>query len=75
MPPGSDGSNPTANGWAGSFYRAGMNSRDYLSHYATKFCTVEVDSTFYGTPSASTVTAWNEKTPDNFVFAAKVPRS
>src|SRR4029077_4750186 len=24
----------TANGWAGSFYPAGMNSRDYLSHYA-----------------------------------------
>jgi uncharacterized protein YecE (DUF72 family) len=64
----------TANGWAGSFYPAGMQSRDYLTHYSTKFGTVEVDSTFYGTPSASTVTAWNEKTPDDFVFAAKVPR-
>jgi hypothetical protein len=49
----------TANGWAGSFYPAGMNSRDYLPHYASQFQTVEVDSTFYATPSANTVTNWH----------------
>jgi len=64
----------TANGWAGSFYPAGMQSRDYLSHYAKTFRTVEIDSTFYGTKSVSTLTAWNEKTPPDFVFAAKVPQ-
>src|SRR6266404_793625 len=64
----------TAAGWQGSFYPKGMQPREYLSHYAKTFRTVEIDSTFYGTPSASTVTAWNEKTPDDFVFAAKVPR-
>jgi uncharacterized protein YecE (DUF72 family) len=64
----------TAAGWQGSFYPPGMQSREFLTHYATKFRTVEVDSTFYGTPSVSTVTAWNEKTPDDFVFAAKVPQ-
>jgi len=45
----------TANGWEGSFYPPGMKSRDFLSYYATQFATVEVDSTFYGCPSASTV--------------------
>jgi len=64
----------TANGWQGSFYPPGMQPREFLTYYATKFRTVEVDSTFYGTPSASTVTAWNEKTPSDFVFAAKVPQ-
>ncbi len=64
----------TAAGWQGSFYPKGMQPREYLSHYAKTFRTVEIDSTFYGTPSASTVTAWNEKTPDDFVFAAKVPQ-
>ena len=64
----------TANGWQNSFYPLGMQPREFLTHYATKFRTVEVDSTFYGTPSASTVTAWNEKTPCDFVFAAKVPQ-
>jgi uncharacterized protein YecE (DUF72 family) len=51
-----------------------MKSADYLSFYATKFDTVEVDSTFYGTPSISTVKAWNAKTPPGFLFAAKVPQ-
>src|ERR1700720_552385 len=64
----------TAAGWQGSFYPAGMQSREYLTHYATLFRTVEVDSTFYGTPSASTVMAWNEKTPDDFIFSVKVPQ-
>ena len=40
----------TATGWEGSFYPAGMKSRDFLSYYASQFQTVEVDSTFYGTP-------------------------
>jgi uncharacterized protein YecE (DUF72 family) len=64
----------TATGWQGSFYPPGMHSSEYLTHYAKTFRTVEVDSTFYATPSASTVTAWCEKTPADFVFAAKVPQ-
>ncbi|HVH73220.1 MAG TPA: DUF72 domain-containing protein [Candidatus Dormibacteraeota bacterium] len=64
----------TASGWEGSFYPLGMRSKDFLRHYASQFQTVEIDSTFYGTPSASTVTSWNEKTPRDFIFAAKVPQ-
>jgi uncharacterized protein YecE (DUF72 family) len=64
----------TANGWQGSFYPAGMKPADYLKFYSTKFQTVEVDSTFYGTPSAATVEKWYEKTPPDFIFAAKVPQ-
>lgn len=65
----------TAAGWESAFYPAGMKPADFLTYYATKFDTVEVDSTFYATPSASTVTGWARKTPDNFVFALKVPQS
>ncbi len=64
----------TATGWEGSFYPLGMRSKDFLRHYASQFKTVEIDSTFYGTPSPSTVTSWNEKTPPDFVFAAKIPQ-
>jgi uncharacterized protein YecE (DUF72 family) len=64
----------TANGWEGSFYPRGMQSRDYLSYYATQFATVEVDSTFYGCPSARTVSNWGARTPDDFIFAVKVPQ-
>jgi hypothetical protein len=53
----------TAGGWQGSFYPPGMQTRNFLSYYATQFRTVEIDSTYYGTPSASTVTNWYERTP------------
>jgi uncharacterized protein YecE (DUF72 family) len=64
----------TAEGWVGSFYPAGMQPRDFLSYYATKFQTVELDNTFYRTPAISTVEGWNLKTPPEFIFAAKIPQ-
>jgi len=65
----------TAAGWEQAFYPAGMKPADYLSYYATKFNTVEVDSTFYRTPSVATVNGWERKTPSGFVLAAKVPQT
>ena len=64
----------TAAGWEGSFYPAGMKPADYLACYATKFNSVEVDSTFYRTPSAATVNGWARRTPEGFIFAVKVPQ-
>jgi uncharacterized protein YecE (DUF72 family) len=64
----------TAAGWEGSFYPRGMQSGDFLSYYATQFATVEVDSTFYGCPSARTVNNWAARTPDTFTFSIKVPQ-
>ena len=51
-----------------------MKAADYLSFYATKFNTVEVDSTYYSTPAPTTVERWARKTPDGFLFTAKVPQ-
>ena len=64
----------TANGWPGAFYPPGMKQCDFLSYYAKQFITVEIDSTYYRTPSASTVTNWYERKPPGFIFAAKVPQ-
>jgi len=64
----------TAAGWESSFYPPSMKAADYLTYYATKFNAVEVDSTFYRTPSKATVQGWNRKTPPGFLFAAKVPQ-
>jgi uncharacterized protein YecE (DUF72 family) len=47
----------TAAGRSGSFYPAGMKPKDYLTFYATKFNTVEIDSTFHRTPSRATVSS------------------
>jgi uncharacterized protein YecE (DUF72 family) len=64
----------TAAGWEEAFYPAGMKPADYLSYYATRFDTVELDNTFYRTPAISTVKGWYAKTPPGFLFAAKVPQ-
>ena len=64
----------TATGWKGSFYPKGLRPADYLSYYAQHFDAVEVDSTFYGTPTVSVVRSWGAKTPKGFLFAAKVPQ-
>jgi uncharacterized protein YecE (DUF72 family) len=64
----------TAAGWEDAFYPPAMKPRDYLTYYSTKFNTVEVDSTFYRTPSASTFNGWYEKTPPGFIFALKIPQ-
>jgi uncharacterized protein YecE (DUF72 family) len=60
--------------WAGNFYPEGTASRDYIALYAQTFDTVEIDSTFYGTPRESQVQQWAKVTPDGFTFCAKVPR-
>jgi len=51
-----------------------MRSADYLSFYAEQFHTVEVDSTFYGCPTARTVNNWGARTPQGFIFSVKVPQ-
>jgi uncharacterized protein YecE (DUF72 family) len=64
----------TAAGWPGTFYPEGLPEREYLPYYATKFDTVEVDSTFYRIPALTTVEGWHSKTPKGFLFAAKIPQ-
>jgi uncharacterized protein YecE (DUF72 family) len=65
----------TASGWEGSFYPKGLRSTDYLSFYAGRFSTVEVDSTFYACPAPRTVTNWALRTPENFIFSVKFPQT
>jgi uncharacterized protein YecE (DUF72 family) len=59
----------------GAFYPPGTSAATYLARYAERFDTVELDTTFYAIPRASTVTGWRERTPDWFRFAAKFPQA
>jgi uncharacterized protein YecE (DUF72 family) len=61
--------------WVGPFYPPGTAKADYLARYAYHFHTVEIDSTFYGTPRPAVVRGWYDRTPADFVFAAKFPRT
>ncbi|HEY8311622.1 MAG TPA: DUF72 domain-containing protein [Gemmatimonadaceae bacterium] len=61
--------------WAGVFYPDGTRTADFLPTYARAFATVEVDSTFYAVPPATTFRGWYDRTPSGFIFALKLPQS
>ena len=50
------------------FYPRGTRSGEMLALYAEIFDTIEVDSTFYATPPASTFENWYKKTPNILRF-------
>ncbi|MFM0307742.1 DUF72 domain-containing protein [Paraburkholderia sp. RL17-383-BIF-A] len=57
------------------FYPRGCNTAEArLRYYASQFPLVEVDSSFYGMPSASNSQLWSERTPDGFTFNFKAFR-
>ena len=60
--------------WKGTIYEAKAKPGDYIAQYARHFGTVEIDATFYRIPNESTVDGWREKTPDDFLFSAKIPQ-
>ena len=60
--------------WEGSLYPEGLPAAARLAEYANHYATVEIDSTFYGTPRRSTVERWREIVPEGFLFSAKFPQ-
>ena len=60
--------------WLGTFYPEGLRPGEMLSYYARRFCTVEVNYSFYRLPSASAVAAWRATVSDEFTFAIKASR-
>jgi uncharacterized protein YecE (DUF72 family) len=55
-------------------YDAGARPEGYLREYAEEFGSIEVDSTFYGTPQPERVRKWAAQVPGDFTFALKLPR-
>ena len=65
----------TAPSWAGTFYPPGLAESEWLSHYARRFDTVEIDATWYRSPTPRMVEGWAARTPPGFLFAAKAPQA
>jgi uncharacterized protein YecE (DUF72 family) len=61
-------------GFVEEWYPDGLPARERLPYYAERFDGVEVNSTFYAVPAASTVQRWVTATPEGFVFDVKVHR-
>jgi len=60
--------------WCGSFYPDRIEPGGMIRAYSGKLHTVEIDSTWYRMPSPKMVEGWRSKTPEGFIFSAKVPR-
>ncbi len=61
-------------GFVEEWYPEDLPARERLPYYAERFEAVEVNSSFYAVPAASTVKRWVDATPDGFVFDIKVHR-
>jgi len=60
--------------WKGSFYPAKMPAKQMLGFYASHFCTVEINNTFYRLPTASVLESWATQVPAHFRFVLKAPQ-
>jgi uncharacterized protein YecE (DUF72 family) len=57
--------------WKPAFYPAKLKADQFLSHYAGRLNSVEINYTFRRLPAAATLAKWVEATPASFVFAVK----
>jgi uncharacterized protein YecE (DUF72 family) len=64
----------TYDGWRGSFYPEDVPKKRWLSWYAERFSTTEINGSFYRTPSLEAVRAWRDQTPEHFLFAWKASK-
>ncbi|MBE8720496.1 DUF72 domain-containing protein [Sphingobacterium pedocola] len=55
------------------FYPRG--TKDELLYYSNQFNAIELNATFYNSPSKQQVETWKEKTPKGFKFFPKIPQS
>ena len=61
--------------WSGIFYPANLPRSKWFEFYATHFSTYELNATFYKFPTLKTLDNWYNKTPENFIFSVKAPKS
>ncbi|HMQ14618.1 MAG TPA: DUF72 domain-containing protein [Phycisphaerae bacterium] len=57
--------------WKPAFYPADLPAAQFLSYYAGRLATVEINNTFYRFPAEKQLADWSAHTPVGFVFAIK----
>jgi uncharacterized protein YecE (DUF72 family) len=60
--------------WKGLFYPTDLPQKQWFTHYATQFDTVEINNTFYGLPAPKTFDAWRKQAPPGFLYVIKFSR-
>ncbi|QXE91828.1 DUF72 domain-containing protein [Geomonas subterranea] len=62
------------NHWRGNFYPAELPAKRWFEYYRSVFNTVELNVTFYRTPSAEIFKHWHDESEQDFSFAVKGSR-
>lgn len=61
--------------WRGGvFYPVGLPQREELAHASRALRCIEINGTFYRTPTAAQCAQWAAHTPEGFRFSMKAPR-
>ena len=60
--------------WKGKFYPEDLPAGDWLSYYAARFSTVEINNTFYRVPKPEVLEGWAKQVPGEFRFGLKATR-
>jgi uncharacterized protein YecE (DUF72 family) len=60
--------------WRGSFYPQKLATTKMLAFYAERLATVEINYTFYRSPTPPVLAAWSRQTPPAFRFTLKAPK-
>jgi len=59
--------------WRPGFYPAGLAPAGFLAFFASRFATVELNTTGYRLPSEEQFGRWRDQVPHGFEFAPKLP--
>ncbi|HMJ05348.1 MAG TPA: DUF72 domain-containing protein [Chthoniobacterales bacterium] len=60
--------------WKGTFYPEKMPATKMLPYYAERLTSTEINYSFRRIPSAKTIEAWYQATPERFNFSLKAPQ-
>ena len=61
--------------WKNVFYPDTLPQTQWLNFYSEHFKTVELNSTFYRFPTVKSLQTWYNKSPSDFMFSIKVPKT
>ena len=60
--------------WRDNFYPADLTQKRELEYASRHVTAIEINGTFYRTPTAASFAKWRDETPDDFIFSVKVLR-
>ena len=61
--------------WKSIFYPDDIPKKDWFTYYSSIFNTYEYNGSFYRFPTVSSLKKWYDKTPHEFIFSIKVPKT